>query len=91
VRVCIVDGPDKRLKQFGDYEDDERVARANALLIHAAPDLLELAREYAEKCAECNGTGTVSTRERDPQESKDVPCPACAHIWAIVDKAEGRT
>jgi len=41
VRIARVEEPDKRLKQFGDYEEDEAVCRANARLIAAAPDLLE--------------------------------------------------
>jgi hypothetical protein len=65
-------------------------AKANAMLFAASPDLLALARQYAEECSECGGTATVWTNPPDPQDAKDSPCPDCADIWAVIDKAEGR-
>lgn len=44
VRVCVVDQADKALKQFGDYDEDMAVCKANARLIAAAPELLEALR-----------------------------------------------
>lgn len=46
---------------------------ANAKLIAAAPELLELARQYASECAECGGDGGS--------------CPECADIRAVIAKA----
>lgn len=53
-------------------DDDELVANAN--LMTAAPELLELARGIAATCAECHGAR----------------CVDCADIWMVIDKAEGR-
>ena len=74
---------------FSMMEPGER--EANAALIAAAPDLLALAHQYADECAECNGTGTRWTQPQDPQDSTEYPCPKCADIRAVIDKAEGRT
>lgn len=62
---------------------------ANVRLIAAAPDLLALARKYAEECGECDGTGQhfVGESTEGPQE----PCPDCADIRAVIAKAEGRS
>lgn len=67
------------------------MSHADAALIAAAPDLLDLAKQYADECAECGGTGSIWTKEHDPQDSKEVPCPDCADIRAVIDKAEGRS
>lgn len=50
---------------------------ANARLIAAAPGLLALARLYVSECTNCSGV-------------RDVPCDYCEHIWAAIDRAEGR-
>ena len=63
---------------------------ANLRLLDAAPDLLALAHQYAEECAECGGTALIWARPADPQDTKKLPCPQCADIWAVIDKAEGR-
>jgi hypothetical protein len=60
-------------------------------LIAAAPDLLAMAQRYADECANCIGTGTRWTDTKDPQDSTEYPCPKCADIRAVIDKAEGRT
>ena len=65
-------------------------SEADARLIAAAPDLLELALQYADECASCGGTGANWTNPTDPQEAKEVACPDCADIRAVIDKAEGR-
>lgn len=75
---------------------------ANAHLITAAPDLLELAKQCAGECADCGGT-RLEPRccgQTAPQGGSgenvccgkpyDVPCESCADIWAIINKAEGR-
>lgn len=58
-----------------------RVIHPDALLIAAAPDLLALAHQYAEECGDCAGTRVCPD---------DEPCTACADVWAVIDKAEGR-
>lgn len=55
---------------------------ANACLIAAAPDLLTLAHQYASECGDCAGTRVCPD---------DEPCTACADVWRVIDKAEGRT
>jgi hypothetical protein len=55
---------------------------ADAALICAAPDLLALARQYAMECGECAGTRVC----RDGS-----PCTECAYVWAVIDRAEGRS
>jgi hypothetical protein len=58
---------------------------ADGYLIAAAPELLGLARAYAGACAECGG-GAELIDSRD----NAYPCPECAAIRAVIDKAEGR-
>ena len=66
---------------------------ANARLIAAAPDLLELARQYASECAECGGDGTIEAGENIDKAAGMIPerqpCPDCAGIRAVIAKAEG--
>lgn len=57
---------------------------ANAALIAAAPDLLELAQQYASECAECDGGGYVLGRHAEPTTE---PCSICADIRAVIAKA----
>lgn len=60
---------------------DKPTAEANARLIAAAPELLALAHQYASECGDCAGTRVCPD---------DEPCTACADVWAVIDKAEGR-
>jgi hypothetical protein len=66
-------------------------AIADARLIAAAPDLLELARQYASESAECDGTGrwVENDRHGKPIEKTARPCEDCAGIRAVIAKAEG--
>lgn len=57
---------------------------ADAILAAAAPDLLELAKQYAAECGECNGTGRRQFRE----DADSDPCPDCEGIRAVIAKAE---
>ena len=68
----------------GNYRDGDPSGddEADARLIAAAPELLALAHQYAEECGECAGTRVCPD---------DEPCTECADIWAVIDKAEGRT
>jgi len=45
-------------------------------------DLLALAHQYASECGDCAGARVCPD---------DEPCTACADVWAVIDKAEGRT
>lgn len=58
-------------------------ALADAPLIAAAPDLLQLAHEYAAECGECAGTGLAPD---------DTPCddPQCQRVRAVIAAAEVR-
>lgn len=70
-------------EQFGS-NDAERYARCFA----AAPDLLALAKQCAEECAECGGTGWREV-PIDDDTLEDQPCDDCAHIRKVIAKAEG--
>lgn len=74
----------------GDDGDQFRVSvtdQANANLIATAPELLALAEQYAEECAECDGTGEVNTLTDAGNLGATVPCPDCADIRAVIAKA----
>ena len=43
--------------------------------------LLALAHQYANECGDCAGARVTPD---------DEPCEACADIWTVIDKAEGR-
>jgi hypothetical protein len=69
---------------------------ADARLIAAAPDLLDLAKQYASECTECSGTGVV-TRQYGGDgygdrcaalADADQPCDECADIRAVIARAE---
>lgn len=51
---------------------------ANALLIAAAPDLLQLGLQFASECGDCSGTRICPDGER---------CDQCDDIWAVLTKA----
>lgn len=55
-----------------------------ALLIAAAPKLLEVAKQYAFECGECDGTGLDAV-------GHEGACEDCAHIRAAIAAAEGTT
>ena len=52
-------------------------------------ELLALAHQYADECAECGGSGMMWTRAPDPQDDREIPCTACANVWAVIDRVEG--
>jgi hypothetical protein len=52
-------------------------SEADARLIAAAPELLELAKKYRRECGNCGG-GTL-----------DPPCEDCADIRLVIAKATG--
>lgn len=66
-----------------------------AVLIAAAPDLLQLAKRYARECAECDGRGYILIAgEQFTQEASDrtrEECDECADIREVIAKAEGRS
>lgn len=65
---------------------------ANARLIAAAPDLLAIAREYADSCLDCSGSGTVQRYDTDDSDcavTEFVDCPECAHVRAVIAAVEG--
>lgn len=59
--------------------------QADAYLILAAPDLLALAKQYASECSGCDGKGTWMGPDLHTE-----PCPDCADIRQVINKAEGR-
>jgi hypothetical protein len=64
---------------------------ANARLIAAAPELLEMARRYASECAQCDGTGlfrNFNPRREAPQEHGE-DCKECRTIRDLIAKAGG--
>lgn len=72
------------------------VARANVRLIASSPELLELAKDYAGECADCDGTGIADTWEDNVPgditkgvHKATIDCPQCADIRAVIAKAEG--
>ena len=65
---------------------------ADARLIAAAPDLLAIAREYADSCLDCSGSGTVQRYDTDDSDcavTEFVDCPECAHVRAVIAAVEG--
>lgn len=78
----------------GEKEGDfpKAVAEANARLIAAAPELLAILRKLAGECAECEGSGESGHTHSDGTQysTSDPPCPDCADIRAVINKAEGK-
>jgi hypothetical protein len=74
---------------LGDYETASEEMEANARLIAAAPDLLELAKQYASECSGCDGEGRILVTFNDREAEYD-PCEDCADIREIISKAEGK-
>lgn len=66
---------------------------ANARLIAAAPELLEMLRRYASECAECGGKGLICTGTSGLECDGNAPlleqCEACVDIVLLVAKAGG--
>jgi hypothetical protein len=60
-------------------------AEANAELMAAAPDMLDMLYEYANECAECGGTAEVFSSA--PDDENAYPCPDCEHIWKLIKRA----
>lgn len=54
----------------------------NAKAICALPDLLALARQYANECGDCAGTRI---------QPDDTPCTECSDIWTVIEKAAGKS
>jgi hypothetical protein len=88
--ICSVD--------YGYDEPFDSQQHANALLIAAAPDLLELAKQYAMECASCDGQGTVNRQiggdgyggHCAALADVEADCQDCADIRAVIARAEGR-
>lgn len=77
--------------ECGFKEPFESQQTANAILMLHAPELLALARKYASECIECGGSAEgIRGHGSEPEDEYSEPCEACAHIWAVINKAEGR-
>lgn len=72
-----------------DGHPDLMVSEADMALIAAAPDLLDLAKQFASECAECGGTGEIRVGHHDRADTVN-PCGCCDDIRAVIDRAEGR-
>ena len=58
--------------------------KANAHLIAAAPELLQLAKQYASECAECAGRGALGAPGNDRPR---IECPECKFIRDLIRRA----
>ena len=65
----------------GFDEPWESMQRAHALLLKAAPAMLEKLEELVSECAECHGTGGTIDQGGD--------CPDCSDIRAVIAQAKG--
>lgn len=72
-----------------ECRDASARSRFSKLLV-AATELLALAKQLASECGGCSGTGLVWRYTADHQPLAEEPCPDCADIRAVIDKAEGR-
>lgn len=77
--ILAATGPFKRIATV------HAMKRTEADLFTAAPELLDLARQYAKECGDCAGTRVVPDGN-----GGDERCVECAHIWVVIDRAEGR-
>jgi hypothetical protein len=69
------------------YVDPNPDWQANLKLVDAAPDLLALARQYAEECGDCAGTRVCPDDEPcTASEDYTQPCPDCADLRAILER-----
>lgn len=77
----------------GACSSAEQDVLANARLIAAAPDLLALAKQYANECARCGGSAEIVVNDHgdDPEFDYCQPCNECEDIRAVISKAEGRS
>lgn len=67
-----------------------RSSKADLNLIAAAPDLLELAKQFANDCPRCLGIGRFEA-DGDFSRVATEECTKCADIRAVIAKAEGRS
>lgn len=65
------------------------VVLANALLIAAAPDLLEACKLAAGKCVTCQGNGEISYYAAGVPTTSD--CHRCRGLRAAIQRATGGT
>jgi hypothetical protein len=90
--IASVYADEKQERRQPGYISAEQ-ADANARLIAAAPDLLELAKRLAEECAECRGKGFVFGDDGitgfgpDDREPTREDCADCADIREVIAKA----
>lgn len=54
-------------------------------------DLLALAHKFASECSECGGSGEFRPYVGNGEFGDVKPCPDCADIRAVIQKAEGRS
>ena len=56
----------------------------------AAPELLELAQQFASECAGCGGSAeTIHANGPAPEDEYSLPCEDCADIRKVIAKAMG--
>jgi hypothetical protein len=73
--------------EWPNSETRQQEWKANARLLAAAPELLELAKRYAAECAECGGRGAKQVRQNGTVA--ELPCSECIEIHLVLTKAEG--
>lgn len=80
-----------------EYETIECATRTHQHPVGSCPHctiatLLELAREYADACLDCGGSGTVQRYDTDDSDSavtEFVDCTECSHVRAVIAAVEG--
>lgn len=72
-------------KHQTDESNDKRIRTAsiNAHKVRHFDELLDLAKQYASECGECDGTGKLSG-----EVGFEEACPECADIRALIAKVE---